>query len=226
MNKFCQTESDELIFCYECEFPAEDYYDFGEQMLEYHFDGTCKVCDETFTTKEKLSDHISDDHTQEESRSILSTDNFKCNHCEQSFSSKDNLMVHKKQHHIEMIDTCWGFISGNCTFGDQKCWFRHSPSNFSDIKCKQCNESFRTKQEFKKHQKQKHPSEVPICKNSENKTCKRGDQLCWFKHEETEEFEHKYNENDKVLERLFDLIEELSNRMNKFEQDKKKENRN
>ena len=94
------------------------------------------------------------------------------------------------------------------------------------MNCKQCNESFRTKHEFKKHQKQKHPREVPFCKNSASKTCNRGDQSCWFKHEETEEFEHKYNENDKVLERLFDLIEELSNRMNKFEQDKKKENRN
>ena len=32
VNKFCQTESDELIFCYECEFPAEDYCDFGEHI--------------------------------------------------------------------------------------------------------------------------------------------------------------------------------------------------
>ena len=54
MNKFCQTESEEMIFCYECEFPAEDFYDFGEHMLEYHFDGTCKVCAETFTTKENF----------------------------------------------------------------------------------------------------------------------------------------------------------------------------
>ena len=83
VNKFCQTESEEMIFCYECEFPAEDFYDFGEHMLEYHFDGICKGCAETFTTKEKLSDHISisDDHPHEENRSVLSSDHFKCNHC-------------------------------------------------------------------------------------------------------------------------------------------------
>ena len=28
------------------------------------------------------------------------------------------------------------------------------------MNCKQCNESFRTKHEFKKHQKQKHPREA------------------------------------------------------------------
>ena len=161
LNKFCQTESEELIFCYENEFPAKDYYDFGEHMLKYHFNGTCRVCDETFTTKEKLSDHISDDHPHEENRPVLSSDHFKCNHCEQSFASKDNLMVHKKQQHIEMIDTCWGYISGNCIFGDQNCWFRHSPSISSDIQCKLCNESFRTKHEYKKHKKQKHSTEVP-----------------------------------------------------------------
>ena len=141
-------------------------------------------------------------------------------------------MVHKKQQHIEMVDTCWGYISGNCIFGDPKCWFRHLPSNFSDMKCELCDESFRTKHEYKKHEKQEHTSEVPICKEFESRTCKRGDKFCWFKHEKKEEFKQECNnhveqiENDKVLERLFDLIEKITDRMNKFEQDIKNENEN
>ena len=27
----------EPVFCYECEFPADDFRDLGEHMLEYHF---------------------------------------------------------------------------------------------------------------------------------------------------------------------------------------------
>ena len=40
-DKHCQTES-ELVFCYECEFPADDFHDLGEHMLEYHFEAECK----------------------------------------------------------------------------------------------------------------------------------------------------------------------------------------
>ena len=106
-----------------------------------------------------------------------------------------------------------------------------SPSISSDIQCKLCNENFRTKHEYKKHQKQKHPTEVPICKDFASRNCKRGDKFCWFKHEKTEEFEQEHNnyveqiEKDKVMERLFDLIEKVTDRMNKFEEDNKKENK-
>ena len=65
-NKIIQKTESEMIFCYECEFPADDFQDLGEHMIEYHFEGECKLCDETFTTKEKLADHLSDDHQQDE----------------------------------------------------------------------------------------------------------------------------------------------------------------
>ena len=53
-TNYCQTESEGIVFYYECEFPADDYHDLGEHMLEFHFVGNCEVCDESFTTKEKL----------------------------------------------------------------------------------------------------------------------------------------------------------------------------
>ena len=61
------------------------------------------------------------------------------------------------------------------------------------VLCKLCNESFITKHKDKKHQKQKHPTKAPICKDSASRNCQRGDKLCWFKHEKTEEFEQEHD---------------------------------
>ena len=47
-TNYCQTESEGIVFCYECEFPADDYHDLGEHMLEFHFLGTCEFFDESF----------------------------------------------------------------------------------------------------------------------------------------------------------------------------------
>ena len=72
--------------------------------------------------------------------------------------------------------------------------------------------------------KKKHSTEVPICKDSASRKCKRGDKFCWFKHEKTEEFEQEHDnyveqiEKDKVIERLFELLIEwtsLSNTIRK-----------
>ena len=48
-----QTELDRPIFCYECDFPAEDYHDLGEHMMEFHA-FACKTCAESFMTKKVL----------------------------------------------------------------------------------------------------------------------------------------------------------------------------
>ena len=128
-------------------------------------------------------------------------------------------MVHKKQYHLEMIDTCWGFVVGNFVFGDQKCWFRHSPTKLSDIECKLCTENFETKPEYMKHRKEKHETVVPICQNSSS--CKY--EFCWFIHKGTDENEIPNEieemENNVVIERLFDLVEKLGKRIKKLEQE-------
>ena len=117
-----------------------------------------------------------------------------------------------------MIDTCWGFAVGNCVFGDTRCWFRHSPLK-SDIKCKLCSESFGTKPEYMEHRKEKHEHTVPLCENSSS--CKY--EFCWFIHDKrTEKYEFtnevEHMENNVVIERLFGLVEKISERMNKLEQ--------
>ena len=120
-DKYCQTESEGIVFCYECEFPADDFHDLGEHMLEFHFVGNCEECEESFTTKEKLQDHLVDEHNQGSNFQNINSENFNCSHCEQSFASIKDLMMHKKQQHVERISTCWGFAAGSCEFGLDKC---------------------------------------------------------------------------------------------------------
>ena len=74
-------------------------------MIEYNFVGEYKLCDETFTTKEKLEDHISDDHQQDLATQDLRPGKSNCNNCEQS-----NLMVHKKQHHTPHLANIRGHV--------------------------------------------------------------------------------------------------------------------
>ena len=62
LNKNCKTELEEPVFCYEGEFPADDFHDLGEHIIKYNFQSACELCEETFTTKEKLTDHMSKDH--------------------------------------------------------------------------------------------------------------------------------------------------------------------
>ena len=222
-TSYCQTESEGIVFCYECEFPADDYHDLGEHMLEFHFLGSCHLCDESFTTKEKLEDHLIDDHNQKDHADRIS-ENFDCNFCEQKFANKKDLMIHKKQKHLEMINTCWGFAAGTCVYGAEKCWFRHSISSSDEIKCKICNETFKSKPEYHKHKKEKHPSFVTRCNNALNGKCKYGVEFCWFNHKEDEEheivtnnYEVQTNEKNEVLERLFDIVEKNSERLKELE---------
>ena len=48
-----QVDTEEMISCIECEYPAEDGYDLGEHMYEYHSERyqkklDCHYCDESF----------------------------------------------------------------------------------------------------------------------------------------------------------------------------------
>ena len=91
---------------------------------------------------------------------------------------------------------------------------------FSEVKCKICDEKFETKSEYLKHRKQKHPGLVPRCKEvTSGKICKYG-MHCWFKHKEHEDYETTNNEaienknieKDKVIDKLLDKVEKMSER--------------
>ena len=134
-------------------------------------------------------------------------------------------MVHKKLCHIEHVSICWDFAAGNCPFGDAKCWFRHSALEYREVKCKICDEKFATKSEYLNHRKQKHLDLVPRCKEvTSGKICKYGIH-CWFKHKEHEDYEttndeaieHKNIEKNTVIDKLYDKIEKMSERIKQLE---------
>ena len=49
--------------------------------------------------------------------------------------------------------------------------------------CYICGNVFKTKDELKKHRKNKHPEIVQICEKFISKKCDRTDEECWFKHQ-------------------------------------------
>ena len=59
-----QSEFADIQFCTVCEYPAEDLFDLGEHMCEFHSEGyenkiSCHYCDDTFDTKDSLSFFLS-----------------------------------------------------------------------------------------------------------------------------------------------------------------------
>ena len=82
-----QTELEIPIFCYECDFPAEDYHDLGEHMME--------TCCENFESKESLDEH----EPKHAMNGETEMGRLKCNFCENSFNAMRELMSHKKNIH-------------------------------------------------------------------------------------------------------------------------------
>ena len=79
---------DIIMFCNECEYPAEDIYDLGEHMYEIHtsrYDGevdaevdacfVCDICDDRFITNLELTRHAEKHHRD--------TGSTQCNFCDE-----------------------------------------------------------------------------------------------------------------------------------------------
>ena len=60
--------------------------------------------------------------------------------------------------------------------------------------------------------------QVPSCKNYKNGECKYGREKCWFNHTSEEIF----NENENVMERIFKMMEKMTERIMNMEKDKNK----
>ena len=210
----CQTELDEPIFCYECDFPAEDFHDLGEHMVEYHSE-KCSICGDRFDSKETVANHAMD-HSKECNVQRVPAGSMQCNFCEENFQTKRDLMQHKKTKHIEKVSTCWKYTLGTCHFGDLSCWFQHNDeTSSSKNKCDDCDKSFSTKPEYFQHRKINHSTKVSICKNNVKSECSFGETACWFIHEQ------KINESDEkseVMQKLLEIMEKMTKRISALEQ--------
>ena len=121
-------------------------------------------------------------------------------------------MEHKKRLHIEKVALCWNFSAGNCDFGNDSCWFRHS-NNLENFKCNICEQAFKTKKETHYHQKHEHALSVPQCKNESLKICLYGAEKCWFQHNEHEDHKKYQNQNQDITEKLFNMMEKFTERI-------------
>ena len=176
-----QTELEVPIFCYECDFPAEDYHDLGEHMMEFHA-FVCKTCGENFESKESLEEHEPTHALNEETE----IGRLKCNFCENSFYAMRELMSHKKDIHGDKVSACRDFANGTCNFGDKYCWFSHSEKidkqEVPSFNCRSCEKEFKSQADCLKHRKEEHTNLVPFCRNEEKGTCNFGSMVCWFRH--------------------------------------------
>ena len=135
----------------ECEYPAEDIYDLGEHMHEFHGEMKretldCYFCDQSFNTKRDLMIHRKKEHIEKVktcSYFLQQRCNYgdncwyvhkkedlelviKCNLCDSLFRYKDELMHHRKKQHSEHVKHCIDSSGGKCKFGKTKCWFLHT----------------------------------------------------------------------------------------------------
>ena len=230
----CQTNDSDLIFCEECEFPAETLYELGEHVGEFHsgLRIPCNFCDDIYPTKKGLEEHEVEVHKQlpehkcnvnqeeETARDHHYHEIFKCRFCDESFQTKRELMRHNKIEHEENLRSCWNYAVGTC-FYDKDCWYSHEKQNFThtrQYKCNFCGNDFQTEPELFKHKKCSHSELVPVCKNFLRNNCSFEND-CWFSHEKkTEEKSIGKNEDMLLLEeRLIKMVEKLTTRIEKIE---------
>ena len=119
-NTGSQTDDADLLFCEECEYPAETLFELGEHTGEFHtgLRIPCEFCDDIYLTKEEVKHHENEVHTSqipkgahaestgspnlcgEESqfsRDQRYSEMLKCKFCDEEFLYKKDLMKHNKE---------------------------------------------------------------------------------------------------------------------------------
>ena len=95
-NDGTQTELDRAIFCCKCDFPAEDYHDLGEHMMEFHA-FACKTCGDIFDDQEGLDEHEPKHNEETKNNSNSHLNKLACHYCQETFDTQDSVMNHRKR---------------------------------------------------------------------------------------------------------------------------------
>ena len=120
-----QTDTTDIMFCHECEYPAETIYDLGEHMYEFHSEGyeskmDCHYCEESFATKDSVMKHQKKSHTNKVKQCTF----FSEGACE--FGDK----------------LCWFNHNKSCN---------SSFKGATSLKCKLCDKTFHLKWRLRRH---------------------------------------------------------------------------
>ena len=138
--KWCQTEKELTKHTKE----HTDKFFLGKKKL------TCKFCQKEFGSQNGLMQHNKNEHKESlnscwkfvtgvcefddkscwfkhsQCEKDLHASEFDCNKCEKSFTNQFDYMEHRKSIHENLVPFCRNESNENCTYGDKKCWFRHT----------------------------------------------------------------------------------------------------
>ena len=180
----------------------------------------CKICIFTATCEGELKWHLEEEHGFSGLYEIY---NISCKHCDRQCSSEHELKTHIKSCHPDKISVCNFFLSGNCMYDDNICWYSHNikesdRNSFQKIfRCNFCEKTFERKGDFMRHRKSDHLEKVAICTNEKNYSCTFDPDKCWYRHQNAKNNEDEKLETKDMLERLFNLMEEFTERMTMIE---------
>ena len=144
-------QTDDSETCNECEFPANDIWELGEHIYEFHTlkdhgEFACTFCYEKFGRKRDMMAHRKRDHEEKvaicteftlgnctynreecwwKHEKNMNEDDYSCAHCEKVFRNRGDLMKHRKTKHLEYVSTCSYALNGMCHFSGKNCWFVH-----------------------------------------------------------------------------------------------------
>ena len=189
-------------------------------------DFPCDICGKCCRSGSDLINHLKK-HEETFNPSYQKSEHGKfepcCNFCENIFDTTNALMIHKKKYHSEKVKECWNLVQGECVFGDERCWFIHSDKNsatfeIQEFKCKTCGKVENDVNNFLLHKRNEHEETVQQCRNGESCTYK---QNCWFLHKKQLNKETDQN-NLEVVERIFNMMENFTERIVKLEKIMKK----
>ena len=196
-----------------------------ESQTEWEFqEFPCQYCVYLASCVEELNWHLENDHDMEEQEESEVPSPNTCKICGKKNKNKGELMSHRKNRHPEKIRTCKFYLKGKCDFPESVCWFRHNssdnststPLSLTEYRCGFCDELFQIKSDFMKHRRKSHEEYVPECRDYSESCCIYGTDACWFKHGE-ESKKNLENESPDMMARLFNMMEEFSERMKIFE---------
>ena len=176
MDKDNFTKKAEEISCDECEFKGRTKSDIMTHIISKHsgnnsFD--CKECNYKTFNKFELESHSEVKHTRFESTNNrkptwgssfenMTENEYNCHECDFQGTSKPQL-----EKHISLKHT-----------------------NHETIRCRNCDEGFLEMKSLMNHRKNKHPSSVAPCRNFPTGNCIFTNEMCWWKHCESEQSEN------------------------------------
>ena len=117
-----------------------------QKEKEENLSKSCEYCEDKFASLRELMHHKKNQHAEnvnpcwnyasgkcdfgdDKCWFIHKSENggrFECTSCETTFAVQAKLLQHRKQNHIDSVQSCRNMVSGACKYGIEKYWFNNS----------------------------------------------------------------------------------------------------